>query len=108
MTDSDSNANDNTSNDEFDATSNDSSPDSQYLVTFKRNNHRETIINHTIDYKDLFTMQEQDYITDYIADSTGSEYEESTKSTHKKSEKKEPGQDEGLANYRKRYWIQRG
>ncbi|CAG8787057.1 16096_t:CDS:1, partial [Dentiscutata erythropus] len=87
MTDSDSNANDSTSNNKYDTTDNDSSPDSQYLVTFKYNNNGEMIINHTIDYKDLFMIQEQNYITDYITDFMGSEYEKSTKSTFRKSQK---------------------
>ncbi|CAG8483017.1 3394_t:CDS:2, partial [Dentiscutata heterogama] len=51
------------------------------------NNHGETRINYTIDYEDLFMPEVQDYITDYATDS---EYEESAKSTYKRSDKKLP------------------
>ncbi|CAG8479940.1 10277_t:CDS:2 [Cetraspora pellucida] len=69
----------------YDAADNDSSPDSQYMVTFKHNNHGKTRINHTIDYEDLFMMEGHDYITDYVTDS---EYEENAKSIYKQNEKK--------------------
>ncbi|CAG8710006.1 7850_t:CDS:1, partial [Dentiscutata heterogama] len=52
----------------YDDTADDSSSDLQYF-TFEHNNHRETRINYTIDYEDLFMTEEQDYITDYVTDS---------------------------------------
>ncbi|CAG8651570.1 9846_t:CDS:1, partial [Cetraspora pellucida] len=84
----DSTADYNTSSEKYnitnDAANNNSSFDLQYLITFKHNNYEKMIINHIIDYKDLFIIKKQDYITNYATDS---EYKESAKSTYKQSEK---------------------
>ncbi|CAG8853566.1 42918_t:CDS:2, partial [Gigaspora margarita] len=62
--------------------------DSQYFVTFKRNKHNETIIDHVIDNddmdEDLFVLEEQDGTTD-------SEYEPSSEMTHKRNRKNRVG-----------------
>ncbi|CAG8716492.1 11172_t:CDS:1, partial [Ambispora leptoticha] len=96
MADSDSSTNNDTSNNEYDDAADDSSSNLQYF-TFEHNNHRETRINYTIDYEDLFMTEEQDYITDYVTDSEDlvmtdyamdSEYEENAKSTYKRNEKR--------------------
>ncbi|CAG8604978.1 2528_t:CDS:2, partial [Gigaspora margarita] len=95
MTDNnnDKDADNNASSDEYNASDNNVaekfSSGSQYFVTFKRNNHGETIIDHTIENKeDLFTMQEQD-------DTMDSEYEESTEKTHKRNRKSGKKVDKG-------------
>ncbi|CAG8641157.1 12846_t:CDS:1, partial [Cetraspora pellucida] len=92
ITDSDSTANNNTSNDKYNIANNvnddDSSPDSQYFVTFKCNNYGKMILNHMIDYEDLFMMDEQNYITNHATDS---KCEESAKSTYKQSKKSRVG-----------------
>ena len=67
--------------------------DSQYFVTFKRNKHNETIIDHMIDNddmdEDLFVLEEeQDGTTD-------SEYEPSSETTHKRNKKNRVGGWEG-------------
>ncbi|CAG8789852.1 9820_t:CDS:1, partial [Dentiscutata erythropus] len=83
MSNSDSIANNDTSNNKYDTADNNSSSNLQFFI-FKHNNHKETRINNMIDYENLFIIEEQDYIIDYAMDS---ENKKSVKSTYKQSEK---------------------